>query len=129
MRPAGWTACAAFVRNDKAYLLDLIARRYPGTRPSDLYGRKSPDNPGGLDDYQAFQFDTAVAYRYSSLEEEDKQAIQSFYSNELRAIMRTMGNRQAKPERYIKKLGKTTDEDQQRRIERFFGMGGDAGAA
>src|SRR4051794_37777083 len=133
MRPAGWTACAAFVRNDKAYLLDLIARRYPGTRPSDLYGRKSPDNPDGLDDYQAFQFDAAVAYRYSSLEKEDEQANLTFISNELRAIMRTMGNKQAKPEKLRRTLHKTTDADQQQRIERFFGMNtssrGDAGAA
>ncbi len=110
-------------------MLDLIARRYPGTRPSDLYGRCSPDNPGGLDDYQAFEFDAAVAYRYSTLEKEDEQANLTFISNELRAIMRTMGNKQAKPERFTKKLGKTSDADRQQQVERFFGIRGDAGAS
>jgi hypothetical protein len=117
------------VREDKAFLLDLIASRYPGTRPSDLYGRKSDDNPDGLDDYQAFEFDAAVAYRYSSLEKEDEQAILAFISNELRAIMRTMGNKQAKPERFTKKLGRTSDTDRQQQVERFFGIRGDAEAA
>src|SRR3954470_20694163 len=89
--PEAWRTSRNFVRDDKAYLLDLIARRYPGTRPSDLYGRKSPDNPNGLDDYQAFQFDGAVAHRYYNLEQEEQQANLTFLSNELRAIMRTMG--------------------------------------
>jgi hypothetical protein len=115
-------------------LLDLIARRYPGTRPSDLYGRWSPDNPAGLDDYQAFEFDAAVAYRYSSLEQEDGQVHLTFIVNELRAIMRTMGNKQAKPERIRRTLGKTSEDEQRQRMERFFGMNtpqaaGDAGAA
>src|SRR3954449_10079468 len=133
MRPGGWTLSKDFVREDKAYLLDLIARRYPGTRPSDLYGRLSPENPNGLDDYQAFEFDAAVAYRYSSLEKEDEQYNLTFITNELRAIMRTMGNKQAKPEKIRRTLGKSSHADQRQRMERFFGMntpqdGGDAGA-
>ncbi len=115
-------------------MLDLIARRYPGTRPSDLYGRLTDDNPAGLDDYQAFEFDAAVAYRYSSLEAEDDQANLTFIVNELRAIMRTMGNKQAKPERVQRILGKTSEAAQREQVERFFGMntsraGGDTGAA
>lgn len=57
---------------DKGYLLDLIARRYPGTRPSDLYGLKSENNPKGLDEIEAFEFDAALAYRYS-LKERDRE--------------------------------------------------------
>lgn len=110
------------MREDKAYLLDLIAKRYPGTRPSDLYGRKSPDNLDGLDDYQAFEFDAATAYRYDALEQEAQQEQLSFIMNGIRAIMRTMGNTQAKPETYMKKLGRTSEKDQQQTIERFFGM-------
>ena len=100
-------------------MLDLLSRRYPGTRPSDLYGRKSPDNPDGLDDYQAFQLDAALAYRYNALEEEDEQEKLNFIMNGIRAIMRTMGNKQAKPEKFHKTLGKTTDADMQR--QSFFG--------
>lgn len=60
-----------FVVTGKGYLLDLVARRYPGTRPSDLYGRKSKDNPNGLDELQAFEFDAALAFRYNAIEEDD----------------------------------------------------------
>lgn len=86
-----------------------------------------------MDDYQAFQFDGAVAYRYHMLEKEDVHEKLSFISNELRAIMRAMGNNQAKPIKFHKKLGKTTDKDQQERLEQLFGFKtsdwGDAGVS
>jgi hypothetical protein len=75
-----------------------------------------------------------VAYRYSNLEKEDWQADLTFISNELRAIMRTMGNNQAKPQQIRRTLGKTTEAAQREQVERFFGVnttqsGSDTGAA
>ena len=99
-------------------LLDLIAARYPGTRPSDLYGRTDPDlprdhpsNKGKLDEYQAFQFDAALAYRYSALERQESAR----YVHELREAIKLTGRfHGAKGIKYRKfkgDLGDTHDED------------------
>lgn len=92
-------------------LLDLIAHRYPGTKPSDLYGLKSPDNPNGLDEYQAFQLDAGLAFRYSNLERQD----QARYVHELRESIKLTGRfHGAKGIKYRKfkgNLGDTHDED------------------
>lgn len=92
-------------------LLDLIANRYPGTRPSDLYGLKSPDNPDGLDEYQAFQLDAGLAFRYSALEKQDTAR----YVHEIREAIKLTGRfHGAKGIKYRKfkgDLGDTHDED------------------
>ncbi len=107
----------------------MICRRYPGTRPSDLYGRKSPSNPDGLDNFRAFQFDAALAYRYDAIEREDRQHDLNFIMNGIRAIMRAMGVSQAKHQPYQRKIGKTSDRERQQDVERFFGIGPDNGGA
>lgn len=92
-------------------LLDLIATRYPGTRPSELYGLRSPDNPNGLDEFQAFQLDAALAFRYATLEKQD----QARYVHELRESIKLTGRfHGAKGIKYRKfkgDLGDTHDED------------------
>ena len=50
---------------EKAYLLHLVAKTYPGTRPSEIYGLKTAENPDGLDELQAWEFDSSLAYRHS----------------------------------------------------------------
>lgn len=99
-------------------MLDLIATRYPGTKPSDLYGRidpdlptDHPDNQGKLDEYQAFQFDAALAFRYSNLEKQE----QARHTHELREAIKLTGRfHGAKGIKYRKfkgDLGDTQDED------------------
>ena len=44
-----------FVLSHQAEFLDILCRRYPGTRPSEFRD--------DLDEYQAFQFDLAMAFK------------------------------------------------------------------
>lgn len=58
-------------------MLDLIARRYPSRRPSDMVD--------GLDSYQAMSLDFALAFKYETLEREREQS-------QLEVILASMDN-------------------------------------
>lgn len=94
-------------------MLDLIARRYPGTRPSDLYGRKSIDNPDGLDEMQAFEFDSALAFRYSLKERNDEQATLHEITEAIRLTGRYHGIKSLKykPFKSSVDIAEESDED------------------
>lgn len=93
-------------------LLDLIAQRYPGTRPSELYGLKTPDNPTGLDEYQAFQFDGALAFRYSTLEQERFSRAMHEIRESIKLTGRYHGAKHIKYRKYKGDLGDTHDDDE-----------------
>lgn len=40
--------------------------------------------------------------------------------------MRSLGNKNAKHQKFQRKLGATSDADAQKKIEQFFGIGGDS---
>lgn len=79
-----------FVSDDKAYLLDLICRRYGG-RPSDYLD---------LDEYESFQFDAAVAQRYRTIDADDDNERLNTIMNGFTALMRALGVKNAKPNKY-----------------------------
>src|SRR5689334_10374627 len=124
-RPAGWTVCVGFLENDKAHLLDLVAKRYPGTRPSDLYGLRSPDNPTGLTDEEAWELDVASAYKYDIADREDQQELLACIMDGFRAIMSVMTNTEFHPTSYERQAsGDSPSSNQQQLVERFFGLSG-----
>ena len=80
-----WKHSANFVANDQAYLLDLICKRYGG-RPSDHLE---------LDEYNSFQFDAGVAFRYNAVDEDNINERMTLLLNGMNAIMKTLGNKKA----------------------------------
>lgn len=78
----------------------MVARRYPGTKPSDLYGRKSADNPDGLDDRQAWELDSALAYRYESKDKDSFRRELHEIKQAIRLTGRFHGLKQIKYEKY-----------------------------
>ena len=100
-------------------MLDLIAKRYPGTRPSDLYGRQDdtlppnhPDNIGKLDEYMAFQLDAALALRYDTLEKEDFARSMHEVRESIKLTGRYHGVKRLKYRRFQSNLGDTHDPDE-----------------
>jgi hypothetical protein len=79
-----------FVSQDKAYLLDLICRRYGG-KPSDYLD---------LDEYESFQFDAAVAQRYYTIDNDNTNERLNTILNGITALMRALGVKNAKPNKY-----------------------------
>lgn len=99
-------------------LLDLIATRYPGTRPSDIYGRidptlptDHPDNAGLLDEYQAFQLDAGLAWRYHNLEKQDAAQAVHELKESIKLTGRYHGVKNIKYRKFKGELGDTHDED------------------
>ena len=90
------------------YLLDLLARRYPNKRPSDFID--------GLDGWQALQYDTAIAIKYSTLEKEEAFTHTEALLSALDNVMRVQGAKipKRKPSKsvivpYNKNTNKETD--------------------
>lgn len=100
---------------ERGFLLDLVARRYPGTRPSDLYGRKSEDNPDGLDELQAWEFDSGLAYRQSLKDrDQDKRDLHEIIQA-IKLTGRYHGLKKIKYEKYksiLTNLATAEDEDE-----------------
>lgn len=92
--------------SDKAFLLDLICRRYGG-RPSDYV----PD----LDEYEAFQFDAGIAFRYTTSDNDDDNEKLNAILNAIGAVMRTLGNKKIKHEKY-ERVVKFTDDSKKGNI-------------
>lgn len=102
-------------------LLDLVASRYPGTRPSDLYGRKTEDNPDGLDEYEAFQLDAGLAWRYHNLEKQDAaQAIHEIRES-IKLTGRYHGLKNLKYRKFKGDLGDTHDDDDDQEDDGVYG--------
>lgn len=80
------------MRNDQARLLDIVCQRY-GLRPSDLLGED-------LDEYQAFQFDAGVAFRYHMIERDDRNRDLNTIMNGINALLRAQGQKGAKHQSY-----------------------------
>lgn len=102
-----------FVTTEKGFLLHLVAKTYPGTRPSDLYGRKSPELPEGLDDTQAFEFDSALAYRERMKERDQERRDLHEIVQAIRLTGRYHGHKKIKYEKYksmLRDLVTTSDE-------------------
>lgn len=77
-------------------LLDLICKRYPGRRPSDYYA--------GLDEYQAFQLDAALALRGKIEDSDDNQLLIWQLLDGMRMVAQSQGAKVKKipmPERTI----------------------------
>ena len=64
-------------------ILDLICSRYPGTRPSQFYGQ--------LDDYEAFQFDAAMALRGQIEDRDYDSQVLHVVLEGLRGVMKSNG--------------------------------------
>lgn len=99
-------------------LLDLIAKRYPGTKPSDLYGRTDPTLPAGhpdnlrkLDEYQAFQLDAGLAYRYEMLDQERAAKAMHELRESIKLTGRYHGIKSIKYRKYKGDLGDTHDDE------------------
>lgn len=80
------------MKNDQARLLDIVCKRY-GLRPSDLLGED-------LDEYQAFQFDAGVAFRYTMIERDDHNRDLNTIMNGVNALLRAQGQKNAKHQDY-----------------------------
>ena len=63
----------------------MVCRRYGG-RPSDFLD---------LDEYNSFQFDAGMAYRYGTIEQDNINERLSQILNSISAVMRTLGNKKA----------------------------------
>lgn len=56
------------------------------------------------------------------LETEDRQADLIFVANELRAIMKTMGNKAVTQIKFRRKLGKTSEAERQQDLNKLMGI-------
>lgn len=85
-----------FAASDQADLLDLVAKRYPGNRPSDFYGK--------LDDYSALQLDIAIALKGKIRDQEHESDLLYVILEGMRGIMRAQGAKPKaidKPAKYV----------------------------
>lgn len=104
MSRAGSPTSANFAKSEQADLLDLVAKRYPGTKPSDYYG--------DLDDYSAFQLDAALALKGKIRDQEHEMDVVHLLLEGMVGIMKAQG---AKPKQLQKprKVDFEHDEHQQ----------------
>jgi hypothetical protein len=84
------------VTSNKGFILDLICRRYPGSRPSDYF-----DN---LDSVQKFQLDAGLALKYHLIETDERldmvEAIQASVKN----VVQALSSKKLKKDRKRKRL-------------------------
>lgn len=79
------------MREDRAFLLDQICRRYGG-RPSDFLD--------DLDEYEAFQFDAGMAYRYNAVDQDRKNEDLTLVLNAINGLLRAWGAKNLKNQKY-----------------------------
>lgn len=68
-----------------------------------------------LDEYESFQFDAGVAFRYSTSEKDDRNEELNAVLNAIGALMRTLGNKKVKHEKY-ERIVKFTDDSKKGNI-------------
>ena len=76
--------------NDQAYLLDQISKRYGG-KPSDYLE---------LDEYNSFQFDAGMAYRYNAIDADNNNEKFTAIMNAIHQVLKGFGAKNIKPEKY-----------------------------
>lgn len=99
----GSQTSANFAKSEQADLLDLVAKRYPGTKPSDYYGE--------LDDYSAFQLDAAIALKGKIRDQEHEMDIVHLLLEGMVGIMRSQGARPKKLHKPEKIVFEDKEED------------------
>ncbi len=80
------------MQDDKGRLLDLVAKRYPTTKPSDYMPH--------LDEYDAWQLDSALALRYSLEEKEDFAEHLHIVKEHIKGLMKVLGAKGIKVKQY-----------------------------
>lgn len=84
-------------------MLDLVAKRYPTTKPSDFLPH--------LTDWEAWQLDSSLATRYDAIDRENRAEEMHTLIQYIKGLMKVMGAKGVKIDKFQRKIRTESDAD------------------